>query len=175
MKPLSPATLKRRAAQIKCLFLDVDGVLTDCRLYLGPEGQEWKAVNVKDGLGMKLLRAAGVEIAVISGRPSDAMQRRLRALGLTHVYLEREDKLPAYEDVRHQLGLEHAQCAVMGDDLPDLPLMQRAGLAFAPADAHAAAKSAAHWSARRNGGEGAVREVCDFLVAAHAAAGRKAR
>ncbi|MBI2382793.1 MAG: HAD hydrolase family protein [Gammaproteobacteria bacterium] len=163
---LSPAALRARARRIRCVFLDIDGVMTDCKLYLGPDGQELKAVNVKDGLGMKLLLKAGVEIAVISGRPSEAMARRLDYLGVRHVHLNTEDKLPAYEAILANLGIADAQCAVMGDDVPDLALMRRAGLALTVADAHAQVLKRAHWVSRHRGGDGAVREACDLILAA---------
>jgi 3-deoxy-D-manno-octulosonate 8-phosphate phosphatase (KDO 8-P phosphatase) len=161
---LSEAEVRRRAADIRCLFLDVDGVMTDCKLYLTPDGQELKAVDVKDGLGMKLLLKAGLQIAVISGRPSAAMQKRLEWLGIPHIRLATEDKLPAYEEIKAQLALSDAQCAAMGDDVPDLPLMARAGLAFAVADAHPRALAQAHWVSRHPGGRGAIREACDLLI-----------
>jgi len=103
----SLAEVKRRAAKIRCLFLDIDGVMTDCKLYLTPDGEELKAVNVKDGLGIKLLMQAGVQVAVISGRPSLAMQKRLSSLGIEHVFLNAQDKLPAYEAVKQKIGRAH--------------------------------------------------------------------
>ncbi|MEC9356479.1 MAG: HAD hydrolase family protein [Pseudomonadota bacterium] len=164
MNQLDAAELQRRAARIRCLFLDIDGVLTDCKLYLGPDGLELKAVDVKDGLGIKLAMKAGIEVAIISGRPSPAMQRRFESLGVRHLRLSTEDKLPAFDEIRTQLGLEADQCAAMGDDLPDLPLLQRCGLALTVADAHRSALSAAHWVSTRRGGNGAVREACDLLM-----------
>lgn len=164
-RPARPgAALRRRLEAIRCVVFDVDGVITDGKLYLGPEGQEWKAVSVRDGLGLRLLLEAGVEIAVISGRPSIAMQSRLTSLGIKHIYLNTVDKLPAYEQVLRDLDLADGQCAVMGDDTPDLPLMRRAGLALTVADAHDDARRAAHWVSRFPGGQGAVREACDLLL-----------
>jgi 3-deoxy-D-manno-octulosonate 8-phosphate phosphatase (KDO 8-P phosphatase) len=163
---LEEAQVHERAARIRCVFLDIDGVMTDCKLYLGPDGTELKAVNVKDGLGIKYLLRNGIEVAVISGRPSDAMQRRLEHLGLTHIYLATEDKLPAYEAILAQLGLTDEQCAHMGDDTPDLPLMRRVGLALTVADAHPKAMAAAHWVSRHRGGDGAIREAADMILAA---------
>ena len=160
------AGLMRRAAVIRCVIFDVDGVITDGKLYLGPDGQEWKAVSVRDGLGLRLLLEAGVEVAVISGRPSLAMQTRLNSLGVKHVYLNTVDKLPAYERVLRDLDLADEQCAIMGDDTPDLPMMRRAGLTLTVADAHGDVLAAADWVSRFPGGQGAVREACDLLLSA---------
>ncbi|HZP12746.1 MAG TPA: HAD hydrolase family protein [Nevskiaceae bacterium] len=162
----SLAEVKRRAANIRCLFLDIDGVMTDCKLYLTPDGEELKAVNVKDGLGIKMLMQAGVQVAVISGRPSLAMQKRLSSLGIEHVFLNAPDKLPAYDEVRKSLGLRDEQCAHMGDDILDLPLFERVGLALAVADAHSSAKKAADWIADNRGGDGAIREAVDLILEA---------
>lgn len=162
------ATFQRRAAKIRCVIFDVDGVITDGKLYLGPDGQEWKAVSVRDGLGLRLLLEAGVEVAVISGRPSIAMQSRLHSLGIKHIYLNTVDKLPAYERVQRDLGVQDEQCAVMGDDTPDLPMMQRAGLALTVSDAHSEVLKVADWVSRYPGGQGAVREACDLILAAQA-------
>ena len=167
----SPAAIRKRARRVRCLFLDIDGVLTDGKLYLGPNGEEFKTNYVRDGLGIKRLLAAGVEVAVISGRPSEAMRKRLDFLGVKHVVLDSEDKLPVYEQIRGRLGLADHDCAVMGDDLPDLPVMARAGLALTVADAHAVALKAAHWVSRHPGGCGAVREACDLILAAQGKAG----
>ena len=159
-------SVRKRAARIRCAIFDVDGILTDGKLYLGPDGTEWKAVSVRDGLGLKLLMKAGIEVAVISGRPSPAMRQRLNSLGVQRVYLDTEEKLPAYQKVLRDLGLEDEQLAVMGDDVPDLVLMERAGLALTAADAHPDVLEAAHWVSRHPGGVGAVREACDLLLAA---------
>lgn len=159
-------TVSERARDIRCMVFDVDGVMTDCKLYLGPDGAEWKAVNVKDGLGLKLLLQAGIEVAVISGRPSDAMQRRFEFLGIRHVWLDVDEKVTAWEQLRDRLGLVDEQMAMMGDDVPDLPLMQRAGLALTVADAHPRALAAAHWASRLVGGNGAVRDAADMILAA---------
>lgn len=156
----------QRAAQIRCLFLDIDGVMTDCKLYLAPDGTELKAVNVRDGYGIKQLLKNGIEVAVISGRPSVAMQQRLEYLGVPHIYLNTEDKLPAYRAIQQKLGIGDEACAHMGDDVPDLPLLERVGLALAVADAHPRALAASHWVSSRNGGDGAIREAADLILAA---------
>lgn len=161
---LALAAVKKRAEKIRCVFLDIDGVMTDCKLYLAADGSELKAVNVKDGLGMKLLMQSGIEVAVISGRPSSAMQKRLESLGLKHLYLGTEDKLPPYEAILKKLKITDAQCAHIGDDTPDLPLFQRVGLAIAVADAHPKALAKAHWKTRNIGGNGAIREAADLIL-----------
>ena len=160
------STATERARKIRCVVFDVDGVLTDCKLYLAPDGTELKAVNVKDGLGLKLLLKAGIEVAVISGRPSEAMRKRFEGLGVKHVWLDVDDKMPAFDALRGKLQLEDEQLAVMGDDVPDVPLMKRAGLALTVADAHPRALATAQWASRLTGGNGAVREACDFILRA---------
>ena len=168
MGRLDAAELQRRAAAVRCLFLDIDGVLTDGLLYIGPNFEETKTNFVRDGYGIKQWLKAGGQVAVISGRPSEAMRTRLQFLGVQHIVLDREDKLPAYRDIRDRLGLTDAQCAHVGDDLPDVPLFAHVGLACAPADAHDSALAAAHFVSRHPGGRGAVREVIDTLLAAGA-------
>ena len=163
---LDSTEVQRRASKIRCLFLDIDGVMTDCKLYLTPDGEELKAVNVRDGWGMKALMKHGVEVAVISGRPSNAMQKRLEWLGIKHVVLDTEVKLPAYERIRDALGLSDEQCAMVGDDVPDLPLFERVGLAMSPADAHPKAKARVHFISACRGGDGAIREAADLILAA---------
>lgn len=166
MNLLDEVQLKERAAQIRCLFLDIDGVLTDGKLYIGPHGEETKTNYVRDGLGIKMMLKAGLHVAVISGRPSEAMRQRLSWLGIQHIALDTEDKEPAYLRIRDALGLTDAQCAHMGDDVPDLPLMRRCALALSVADAHTKALAAAHWVSRYEGGRGAVREAIDLILEA---------
>lgn len=166
MLALDSAEIQRRAAKIRCLFLDIDGVMTDCKLYLTPDGEELKAVNVRDGWGMKALMKHGVDVAVISGRPSKAMQRRLEWLGIQHIVLDTEIKLPAYERIRDRLGLSDEQCAMVGDDVPDLPLLMRVGLAITPSDAHRKARAVAHLVSACKGGDGAIREAADIILEA---------
>lgn len=163
---LDPTELHRRASRIRCVFLDIDGVMTDCRLYLGPDGLELKAVHVRDGYGIKQWLRNGVEVAVISGRPSSAMRDRLAFLGVRHVFLDTEDKLPTYLALRAQLGLADEECAHIGDDLPDLPLLERVGLAMTVADAHPSILQRAHWVSQYAGGNGAIREASDLILAA---------
>lgn len=152
--------------RIRLAVFDVDGVLTDGRLWLGPDGTELKTMHVRDGLGLQRLQATGITPAVISGRPSRAAEDRLLDLGLQYIYLDTEDKLAAFHGLCDDLGLQADDAAVMGDDLPDLPLMRAAGLAMAVADAVPEVTAAAHWVSERPGGLGAVREACELLVAA---------
>lgn len=161
-------TLTERARNIRCAVFDVDGVMTDCKLYLAPDGTELKAVHVRDGLGLKLLMQAGIEVAVISGRPSAAMQARFEYLGIQHVWLNVEQKIPAWEALLAKLNLRDDQLMMMGDDTPDLPLMQRAGLAMTVADAHPKVLAVAHWASRLSGGNGAVRDAADLILNAQA-------
>jgi 3-deoxy-D-manno-octulosonate 8-phosphate phosphatase (KDO 8-P phosphatase) len=153
-------------AAIELLVLDVDGVLTDGRLYYSARGEVLKVFDVKDGLGIKRLMAAGVTVAIISGRRSPMVKRRARDLGIKHVYQGSADKLPIFERLRRRLKLDAAACAIVGDDLPDVPVMRAAGLAFAVADAHPVAIQAADRVTPQSGGRGAVRSVCDLLISA---------
>jgi 3-deoxy-D-manno-octulosonate 8-phosphate phosphatase (KDO 8-P phosphatase) len=153
-------------ADIALLILDVDGVLTDGCLYYSARGEVLKVFDVKDGYGIKRLLEAGVTVAIISGRKSAMVSRRARDLGIRHVYQGSADKLPIFERLRKRLKLDAAACAVVGDDLPDVPVMRAAGLAFAVADAHPAAIQAADMVTPQTGGRGAVRAICDLLVAA---------
>ncbi len=166
MSLLAKEEVQRRARDIRCLFLDIDGVLTDGKLYIGPNGEETKTNFVRDGYGIKLALKQGLQLAVISGRPSEAMRTRLGWLGIQHIALDTEDKEPAYLRMCKEMGLSDAQCAHMGDDVPDVPLLRRVGLALTVADAHDSAMKIAHWVSRYNGGHGAVREAVDLLLAA---------
>lgn len=172
---MSAATATSRndaAARVRLLVLDVDGVLTDGRLYYGARGETLKVFHVRDGHGLKLLAAAGITAAVISGRRSMMTARRCRELGVRTVLQGVADKLAAFQRLRDRLGISSRECACVGDDVPDVPLMREVGLAFAVADAHPQARSAAHVVTNLGGGQGAVREVCDYLLEArrHAAA-----
>lgn len=158
--------LHTRAKNLKLALFDIDGVLTDGKLYIGPRGQEFKAVSVKDGHGLKQLQRSGVQLGVISGRPSEAMEYRLNDLGFDHVYLAIEDKLPVFEKLLNELGITPEECSFMGDDEPDLPLMTRSGIALAPVDAMPMVTETADWVSTLPAGSGAVRQACDFLLAA---------
>jgi 3-deoxy-D-manno-octulosonate 8-phosphate phosphatase (KDO 8-P phosphatase) len=169
---LTDARLMQQAASIRLLVLDVDGVLTDGRLLYDGQGGESKAFHVRDGYGMKQLMAHGCDIAVISGRRSAAVERRLQELGVQHAVLGQEDKLPALHEIARQLQIEDfSAIACMGDDVPDLALMAAVGLAFAPADAHPAVTAQVHWQSPSDGGRGAVRELCDLLIRARTETG----
>jgi 3-deoxy-D-manno-octulosonate 8-phosphate phosphatase (KDO 8-P phosphatase) len=158
---------KSTAAAIDLLLLDVDGVLTDGRVYYGARGEQLQCFNIKDGHGLKSLAHIGVAVAVISGRRSAAVTRRCRELGIRHVVQGSRDKVRDFRALATKLGVAPAQCAFIGDDTPDVPLLREVGLAFAVADAHPSARAAAHHITRARGGDGAVREVCDRLLAAH--------
>jgi 3-deoxy-D-manno-octulosonate 8-phosphate phosphatase (KDO 8-P phosphatase) len=156
----------RRARRIRLLVLDVDGVLTDGGLVYGPAGETLKRFHVHDGLGLVSARRAGLAVAVISARRSRAVTARMRELGIREVHQGVKDKARVYADLVRRLALDPAETAVMGDDLTDLPIMTRAGLALAPANAVAEVKAAADWVARRAGGDGAVREAVQMLLGA---------
>ncbi len=158
-----------RAQSIKLLALDVDGVLTDGRIYYGSGGEELKAFNIKDGLGIKLLQRTGVTVAIITGRESAIVSRRAAELGISEVIQGREDKREALAELceRHKLAL--SDCAYMGDDLPDLAAINSAGLGLTVANAATPVREAAHWCSSVNGGDGAVREACELILAAKGA------
>lgn len=159
-------TRRTDPAAIALLVLDVDGVLTDGRLYYSARGEVLKVFDVKDGYGIKRLMQAGVQVAIISGRKSAMVTRRARDLGIRHVFQGSADKLPIFEQLRKRLKLDAAACAIIGDDEPDVPVMRAAGLAFAVADAHQSAIEVADMVTPHNGGRGAVRSICDLLIAA---------
>jgi len=164
--------LKARKAtpleRIELLILDVDGVLTDGRLYFGARGEALKAFHVRDGHGIKLLMAAGVAMAAFSGRRSAAVAARMKELGVAHVVQACNDKVAALHRLTGKLKIDPLNCACIVDDTPDMPLMSAVGFACAVADAHPLVQSAAHWVARSNGGHGAVRELCDAILRARA-------
>ncbi len=151
---------------MRAAIFDVDGVLTDGRLYIGELGESFKAFHSLDGHGLKLLAQAGIEPLVITGRDSPAVRRRIADLGLRHARYGIQDKLATANELLASLALSWRQVAVMGDDWPDLPLMARAALAVAPANAHAEVKACAHHVSVLRGGEGAARECCDLLLMA---------
>lgn len=157
--------MSKAAAAIRLLVLDVDGVMTDGRLHFGPRGEALKVFHVRDGFGIQQVRQAGIDVAVISGRRSPMVTIRCRELGVRHVLQGQANKLATFERLRSRLDVTAASCACVGDDMPDVPLMRKVGLAFAVADAHPMARSAAHVVTSLAGGQGAVREVCDYLLA----------
>ena len=168
MPPINdiPADILARAARVKLAVFDVDGVLTDGRLLYTDDGRELKAFHVHDGLGLKRLMANGIEVGIITSRMSHMVTERTAELGIAHVYQGQDDKLACYEQLIHALKLEPEQTCYCGDDLPDLRVMLRVGLAIAVANAQRAVSERAHWRTRQRGGEGAAREVCDLLLAA---------
>ena len=156
-----------RAGKIKLLVLDVDGVLTNRQVWLGADGKEaLKAFDIQDGLGIKLIAQCGIPTAIITGRNSKMVLARCDELGIQHVHMVVENKALALEEVLKSLGLHAGDCAVMGDDWPDLAMMKSAGLRIAPAQAHEAVKEFAHFVTERAGGHSAVREVCDLILKA---------
>jgi 3-deoxy-D-manno-octulosonate 8-phosphate phosphatase (KDO 8-P phosphatase) len=162
-----PARLTARLARrLELLVLDVDGVLTDGSLWFGARGEQLKRFHVRDGHGIKLLAAAGVQVAVISGRRSAAVTARCRELGIRLVQQGITDKNRALNLLLKRLSLHESQVACVGDDTPDIPLFVRVGFAVAVRDAHTLAARAAHCRTSLPGGHGAVREVCDWLLAA---------
>ncbi len=161
-----PADIRQRAAQVKLAIFDVDGVLTDGKLCYAEDGRELKSFHVHDGFGLKRLHANGIEVAIITARISHLVSERTAELGIAHVYQGQEDKLACFEHLIHALKLEPSQCSYCGDDLPDLAVMRRVGLAIAVANAHPWIREQSHWHTRHAGGDGAVREVCDILLMA---------
>jgi 3-deoxy-D-manno-octulosonate 8-phosphate phosphatase (KDO 8-P phosphatase) len=155
--------------RIKLLVLDIDGVLTDGRLYFSAKGEALKVFHVRDGHGIKLLMGSGVEVAAFSGRRSAAVTARLRELGVVNVVQGCLDKVAALMKLSQRLAVDPLATACLVDDTPDLPLMSAVGFAAAVADAHPLVLSAAHWVATTPGGRGAVRELCDALLRARAA------
>jgi len=160
------SSIRDRAAAARMLVLDVDGVLTDGRLYYGNAGEELKAFNIKDGLGLKLLQESGVKVAIITGRQSEIVVRRARELGIEDVVQGRDDKRQALLELCQQRKLGIEECIYMGDDLPDLGAITAAGVGMTVADASAAVRRAADWISTARGGCGAVREACEFILAA---------
>ncbi len=161
-----PDKVLKKAQKLKLLILDVDGVLTDGRLFFDDQGIEYKCFHARDGHGIKLLRQTGMEVAVISGRKSNSVAIRMKNLGIDLVYQGHEDKIAAFHEILDHLSIKPEQAAHVGDDLLDLPLMKRAGLAIAVADANFAVKQYADWCTETPGGLGAVREVCDMIMLA---------
>jgi len=156
--------LLARFKNIKLLILDVDGVMTNGGLTIGDDGQEYKTFHVHDGLGMKLLRASGVEMAIITGRTSNVVKKRAESTGVAYFYQGAEDKLAAFDDLISKSGLQASQCAFMGDDVVDLPPMLNCGLALTVPDSPALVLKHAHYVTAKSGGQGAVREVCELIM-----------
>ncbi len=154
------------AKPLKLLILDVDGVLTDGKLYFDNDGNEYKSFHARDGHGIKLLQQSGVRVAVISGRRSNSVALRMRSLGVEHIYQGHENKVSAFYEILEKMTIEPEKAAYIGDDLLDLPLIKRVGLGVAVQDANFMVKQHAHWCTELTGGHGAVREVCDLIMQA---------
>jgi 3-deoxy-D-manno-octulosonate 8-phosphate phosphatase (KDO 8-P phosphatase) len=155
-----------KAQNVKVVFFDVDGVMTDGGLFFTESGETIKRFNTLDGFGIKLLQQAGITPVVISGRDSVPLRTRLKALGITHLHLNTEDKRPAAEKSLATLGFTWQQAACMGDDWPDLPILQASAFACAPLHAHEEVTAIAHYTTQLPAGSGAVREFCDLLLTA---------
>jgi 3-deoxy-D-manno-octulosonate 8-phosphate phosphatase (KDO 8-P phosphatase) len=163
-KKAPPRSAAGKAPRIRLLVLDVDGVLTDGVLVYGASGEEIKRFHVRDGLALQQARRAGLEVAIVSGRASAAVTRRMSELSVVEVHQGVGDKEALLRGLLGRLGVSAAETAVMGDDLPDLPLMRMAGIAMAPVDAAPEVRQAAHWVSRSAGGYGAVREAVEWLL-----------
>jgi len=155
-----------KAAKIKLVIFDIDGVLTTGALFLDNDGKEYKAFNSKDGHGLRMLQDGGVEVAIITGRQSELVKHRAHDLGITRIYQGKREKLPAYEELLAETGLNHEDIAYVGDDVVDLPVMTKVGLAICVQDGHAFVKKHAHWITDKNGGCGAGRDVCELILEA---------
>ena len=160
------ADVLARAKKIKCVVFDVDGVMTDGGLGIGDDGQEYKNFHSLDGLGMKLLKATGVEMAIITGRTSKVVTKRAESTGIAHFYQGVENKLDAFNDLLHKMSLQADEMAFMGDDVVDAPAMLRCGLAITVPTGHWLLKPHAHYITTAPAGRGAVREVCELIMQA---------
>lgn len=168
----SIASLARKARALRLAVFDVDGVMTDGRLYVSASGEETKAFHTHDGHGLKALAQSGVTLAILSGRRSGSVELRARELGIAHVLQGVADKRPAFDALLATLALDRTQACYMGDDVVDLPVLAVAALAFSVPEAPAEVRACAHYVTRRGGGLGAVREVCDLLVRLRSRAAR---
>jgi len=165
--------IRERARATRLAIFDVDGVLTDGTVWIGPEGESFKAFNILDGHGIKMLQAAGIDTAILSGRESQAVVRRAGELAIRHVVQGASDKLAAFDRLLAQAGCRAEACSFMGDDLPDLPVMQLCGFAVAVANAVDEVKESAHYVTRAHGGRGAVREFCELVLRARVQPGAR--
>lgn len=156
----------KKAEKIQLLICDVDGVMSDGLIYMGNNGEELKAFNVRDGYGIRCLLTSGIEVAIITGRQSKLLEDRAKTLGITYLYQGQHNKLLAYQQLLDTLNLKHEQTAYIGDDLIDLPVMEKVGLSVAVADAHSLLTPRADYVTRIMGGRGAVRELCDLILLA---------
>ncbi len=156
--------LNHKASQVSLLIVDIDGVMTDGRLYFDNRGEEYKAFNSLDGHGLRMIQDNGIEVAVITGRQSEIVKHRMADLGVTRIYQGYRQKLPAFEQLLADSGLQPSEVAYMGDDLMDLPVMKRVGLAVSVPNGHHFVREHCDLVTQAMGGRGAVRELCDFLL-----------
>ena len=156
--------LIEHAKNIKCLICDLDGVLTDGLLYIDNHFNELKTFHIRDGVGLKLLMAAGIEVAVITGSHNAVVDHRMQQLGIVHYYKNQLDKQEAFKELKNRLNLQNEDIAYIGDDIPDVPIMQQVGFSVAVADAVHHIKEIALWQTSLPGGRGAVRELCDLIL-----------
>ncbi|MGL5743099.1 MAG: 3-deoxy-manno-octulosonate-8-phosphatase KdsC [Legionella sp.] len=156
--------LIEHAKNIKCLICDLDGVLTDGLLYIDNHFNELKTFHIRDGVGLKLLMAAGIEVAVITGSNNAVVDHRMQQLGIVHYYKNQLDKQEAFTELKNRLNLQNEDIAYIGDDIPDVPIMQQVGFSVAVADAVHHIKEIALWQTSLPGGRGAVRELCDLIL-----------
>lgn len=161
-----PSAIIEAAKNIKLVLLDVDGVLTDGRLYYGNSGEELKAFDIQDGLGIKLLQRGGVKVGIITGRRSALLQRRAEELAISPLVQGREDKWLALNEMMQDLGVSLEEIAFVGDDLPDLAVIKRVGLGITPANGSHIVASQADWQTKNSGGDGAVREIAELILSA---------
>jgi len=163
---VNSAATHNRLAELRLVAFDVDGVFTDGRFYLSDDGVETKAFNTQDGFGIRQLLDAGINVAVISGRQSGAVEKRMAELGVKHVFVGARDKIAAFEALIANLGIADSECAYVGDDIPDLALLDRVGYSIAVANAVALIRESCDYTTVAEGGHGAVREVCDLVLGA---------
>ena len=161
-----PSSAFKAAQKVKLVLLDVDGVLTDGRLYYGNTGEELKAFDIQDGLGIKLLQNAGIKVGIITGRSSVLVERRAKELGIDYLIQGREDKLTALNELLEKITFDHEDIAFVGDDLPDLAIIRRVGVGITPANGNHLIASQALWQTKKSGGNGAVREVAELILSA---------
>jgi len=159
-----PSSVLKAAQKIKLLLLDVDGVLTDGRLYYGNSGEELKAFNIQDGLGIKLLQRGGIKVGIVTGRTSSLLKRRAQELDIQPLIQGREDKLTALNELLEDMDITLEEIAFVGDDLPDLAVLRRVGLGITPANGNHILASQALWQTKKSGGNGAVREVAELIL-----------
>lgn len=159
-------SLINKAQKIKCLICDLDGVLTDCRVFIDNSGNEYKGFNIQDGFGIKLLQESGIEVAIITGSKQGLINQRTNQLDIKHLYTGARNKQNAFNNLKEALNLTNEEFAYIGDDLPDISIMKQVGFSVATANAVKMVKKIADWQTELNGGHGAVREVCDFILEA---------